>query len=233
MTFICISISCAPQSRMGMVLDKATGLQFGSVTDRSFLIDPNQLSDKRLKIRIRNTSGDRRIDLKNLTSDLQEAYGSIGYTIARGNEYGMLIDINLRYSGQTTKTLTSQYKFLGASAGGLAAAGQFGGGLETAAGIVTGAALGQVIGSHQQENTFIVIAQVSLALVDKKRGRSEGQIIFGKTGDSEKKKEQEFRSFKSKVKANIAVFAGGQNIRQSDVANEVIQRFRRILKDII
>ena len=50
-----------------MVLDKATGLQFGSVTDRSFLIDPNQLSDKRLKIRIRNTSGDRRIDLKNLT----------------------------------------------------------------------------------------------------------------------------------------------------------------------
>ena len=74
---------------------------------------------------------------------------------------------------------------------------------------------------------------ISLALVDKKRGRSEGQIVFGKTGDSEKKKEQEFRSFKSRAKANIAVFAGGQNIRQSDVANDVIQRYRRILKDII
>ena len=226
-------VSCAPQSRMGMVLDQKTGLQFGSITDKSFLIDPNQFSDKRIKLRIRNTSGDSSIDLRSLQNKLENAYQSLGYTISSGNEYGLLFDIDLRYSGQTTKSLKREFGFLGASVGGLGAYSRSRGGIETAAGVIAGAALGQIIGSYQRQNTFIVVAEVTIGLIDKNHGRSESKITFGKTGDSKSKKIKEFKGFKSMSKANVAVFAGGNNIAQRDISAQVIERFYRILRDII
>lgn len=55
--------SCAPPQRMGMVVDPATGLQYGSVIEKNIVVDSSQFENKRIKVRIRNTSGDAAFDM--------------------------------------------------------------------------------------------------------------------------------------------------------------------------
>ncbi len=60
---IALISACAPQSRMGMVVDSETGLQIGSAIEKNIVIDSSQFTDRRMKLRIRNSSGDPAYDL--------------------------------------------------------------------------------------------------------------------------------------------------------------------------
>ncbi|MDG2286165.1 MAG: hypothetical protein P8N43_11635 [Alphaproteobacteria bacterium] len=95
--------SCAPQSRMGMVVDKRTGTQIGSVVERSFVVDAAQFRDPRLKLRIRNTSGDSLFNLRDMSSFLVNSYQKNGYQPEENGEYGLLVDVNVVYSGQVVR----------------------------------------------------------------------------------------------------------------------------------
>lgn len=226
--------ACAPKSRMGMVVDPETGLQFGSVISRSFVTDPSQFRDPRLKLRIRNTSGDPVYSLKSFRTQLENAYIETGYERASGDNFGLLLDVNVRYSGQMTQDLSSEFGFLGATAGTLGSyAASRGGGIETATGLVAGATLGYVLGTYQREETYIVVAEVTVGVIDKNRGRKDNTITFGKSGDKKSRRVREFRNFRGKSSTQIAVFAGGRNITQADIARQVSQRFVRILEDVI
>ena len=61
-------------SRMGMVREPSTGLQYGSVIEKSLFVDPQQFRDKTIKVTTRNTSGDSAFDLGSFTNELQGAY---------------------------------------------------------------------------------------------------------------------------------------------------------------
>jgi hypothetical protein len=228
-----LAVGCAPKSRMGMVVDRHTGLQYGSAVERSFVLDPSQFADRRLKLRIRNTSGDPVFNLYAPQSALETAYQSNGYQLASGDDYGLLLDVDVRYSGQSTTNLSEEFTFLGGATGGLAAYAKTRGGIETVAGTMAGATLGHIMGSYQREETFVIVARVTLGLIDKDRGLTESKILFGKTQDRKSQKASEFRAFRDRVATHVAVFAGGTNISQSDISQSVKQRFQRILADII
>jgi hypothetical protein len=147
---------CAPQQRMGMVVDPETRLQYGSVVERNILIDSSQFKNKKLKLRIRNTSGDPAFDLYGFRSRLEQSYASKGYALTAGDDFGLLVDVNVVYSGQTRTDLRQEFGFLGAAAGGTAGAiAGTGGSAEAGAaiGIISGAALGTIIGSYVTEDT--------------------------------------------------------------------------------
>ena len=135
----------APPARFGMVKQPGTGLQFGSVVEKNLLTDAAFHTNKKIKIRTRNTSGNPAFDLGGFRSMLESSYRNKGYEPTTDDNFGILIDVNVMYSGQLQTNLAQEYGFLGAAAGGLAGASQ-GSAIGTAAGAVAGATLGSILG---------------------------------------------------------------------------------------
>jgi hypothetical protein len=138
---------------MGMVVDPATGLQYGSVIEKNLLVDASQFSDKSIKVNIRNTSGDPAFDLHGFRAALENAYRAKGYEPTRSAEFAILIDINVMYSGQISQNMTNEFGFLGAAGGGVAGAAIGGDTTGAVAGILSGLAIGVIVGSHVSEDT--------------------------------------------------------------------------------
>lgn len=230
---ILVLAACAPQSRMGMVVDRSTGLQFGSVVERNIVVDPSQFADRRIHLRIRNTSGDPAFDLGTFKSLLERSYAARGYQPTDGADFGILIDVNVVYSGQTSQNMSTEFAFLGAAGGAIVGArGRADAG--TAIGLLSGATLGSIVGSYVSEDTYIVIADVSLRVGESKEGSSK-TIVFdsSKRQDNDSAAAKAFRPFSKQIDTGIAVYAGGRSIPQSRISGEVRERFGRILRDII
>ena len=224
---------CAPRQRPGMVVDPVTGLQYGSVVERNLVIDASQFENPRLKLRIRNTSGDPAFDLAGFRDALESAYRAKGYEPVADDGFGVLLDVNVLYSGQTSENLSAEYGFLGAASGGV-------GGYYVdaepgiAAGGVAGATLGAIIGSYITEDTYIVVAEVTLAVPDGRSGSTEKKIHFGVDGQTDSDTRKSGRSrFDEQIRSGIAVYAGGSNTGQAEIAEGVRRRFGRILADVI
>lgn len=225
-------LGCAQKSRLGMVKDPDTGLQYGSIVEKNIFMDSGQFQEPRLKLKIRNTSGDTAFSLYDFTNLIENSYSKKGYLITTKDDYNILIDLNILYSGQITEDMTAEYAFLGASAGGIAGyrsnteAG-------TAAGIVSGFVLGAITGSHIQNNTYIIISEVNIGIIDLEREKSTNTIVFSSSHKESTENESSFRRFRQKLSTKIATYAGGTNIHQSEIVNEVQKRMAWIVADII
>ena len=224
--------SCAPRQRLGMVTDPATGLQYGSTVSRNILVDASQFVNRKIKIRIRNTSGDPAFNLHQFRASLERAYAEKGYEPSQQDGFGILLDVNVIYSGQASRNKAQELGLLGASAGGIVGTAK-GGGIGAAAGIVTGATLGTVIGSYVTEDTYIVIARVNLAIMKLEPKDDGTTIVFSSSQKKEHRKRKAVRAFQQRLRNQIAVYAGGENTPQATIAGNVRQRFIRILSDII
>ena len=225
--------ACAPRQHGGMVVDPESGLQYGAVIERNLMVDASQFADRRLKLRLRNSSGDVVFDLAGLRQALEGAYHAKGYAPGSDDAFGLLLDVNLLYSGQTSETLATQYGFLGAAAGGIG--GRYSGiDSGTTTGTVAGAALGAVLGSYVSDDTYIVVAEVTLAVPDERSGQSERVIQFGVDDDAESRSENTGRRrFDETLGTRIAVYAGGRNTAQAEIVAEVRRRLAHILADVI
>jgi hypothetical protein len=230
--------ACKPQSRMGMVVDPETGLQYGSMVSASLTMDPSLLKDQRLKIKLRNTSGDPAFNLDEFRSKLEQAYADQGYEIVKQGEFGVLLDVNVVYSAQATKSMALEYGILGA--GGGAAAGYYSHdhGAEqlsqTGMGMVSGAGIGAILGSYVRDETFAVIAQISVAIPRSKKEAPKSTIVFSESRKRRKEKMRRvFRQYRHKYDITAASYAGGTNIDQADIAQQVRERFCRIIANIM
>lgn len=229
---IVIIAGCKAPQRMGMVEDPQTGLQWGSLVEKNILIDSSQLTNKKIKLRIRNTSGDPAFDLHYLSDKLKQSYAQKGFIPTDSDNFGLLVDVNVMYSGQISRSLAGQFAFLGGSLGGVAGyrsdakAG-------TALGIVSGVALGAIIGSYITDDTYIVITHLSIAVPDQEIGNQKTTIVFGDTLKREREDRSGFKVFKQRLGSHVAVYAGGRNTTQAEIRSGVRDRFERILVDII
>lgn len=231
--------ACASPSRMGMVQQEGTGLQFGSAIARNFVTDASFYPNKKIKIRTRNTSGDTAFDLGGFAASLRAAFAAKGYQPTQDDDFGLLVDVNVMRSGQIQRNMSSEFGFLGGAAGGLTgAAASRGGSIETTAGTIAGATLGSIIGSYVTDDTYIIIAQVTFGEV-KDVKKSKRRITFSRSAktryEDEDKDDQtrRKRGFRNSWVNRVAVFAGGRNVPQSRVAGEVRERMIRIVSDII
>ena len=225
--------ACAPTQRMGMVSDPATGLQYGSVIQKNIFVDPAQFENRNIKLRIRNTSGDPAFNLHSFRSTIENAYRSKGYVVTSSNNYGMLVDVNVTYSGQVSRNMSKEFGFLGAAGGGLLGASGRGGGVAVAGGVVAGATLGAIVGSYNTEDTYIIVAQVNLGVTDAKRGKKTTSITFGESKSSKKEEDSGFKPFRQRISTGISVFAGGRNVPQRNIVDGVRRRISRIISDVI
>jgi len=234
---------CASQvpTRLGMVKDPATGLQFGSVVDNTIITDASFHKNRKIKVRVRNTSGDTAFDLRDLAGRLGAALAANGYEPTADDDFGLLVDLNVVYSGQVQSSLATEYALLGAAGGGVTGAAAGGGRVGTAAGVLAGATFGHIVGSYATEDTYIIVAEVTFAIVKEPLTRPSKTIVFSRSptpgeDEDERRRKEEERSIRGLGKtftSNVSVFAGGTNTPQSRIAEEVRQRLIRIVGDII
>ncbi|MFH2061057.1 MAG: complement resistance protein TraT [Pseudomonadota bacterium] len=231
--FICILLfGCASKQRFGMVEDPETGLLYGSIVERNIFIDSSQLENKRIKVSIRNTSGDKAFDLNSFLGVLENAYAAKGYMPTKSDDFGIRLDVNVLYSGQIRTDMKNEFSFLGASAGGIAGyrsdtkAG-------TAIGILSGVALGAIIGSYVTDDTYIVISEINIGLIKPESGESKTTIIFSSSNRDERREQTGFKHFHKRLSTRVAAYAGGRSVKQSQIADGVRQRLSLILSDII
>ena len=227
------------KNKYRLVEDEATGYSYGATKSGEFIADPAMFRNKKLKLRIRNTTGDPALDMYSFRQQLENAYAGVGYDITSGDDFGILLDVNVKYFGQVTEMLPAEYTFLGAAAGGVAgsAAGiQHGRAADTitgmAAGTVIGAALTEIIRNYATEETFIIISSVTMATVMPDVVEDERTISFI-TGKKIREKKTNFKGFRSRNTINLGVYAGGRMAGKGDIIEEVRRRHLRILKDII
>ncbi len=170
---------------------------------------------------------------------MENSYESVGYEVTESDDFGILLDINVRYFGQATAMLPSEYTFLASAAGGLiggATGMQNGRPADTmvgiAAGSVIGAAIGEIIRNYATDETFAIVTSVTLATVMPEQIEDERTISFV-TGKKIREKKTNFRGFRSRDTVELAVYAGGRMADKDDVIDEVRARHLRILKNII
>lgn len=220
------------QQRFNMVEQPGTGLAYGSVIEKAMFVDADQFENHRIKVTTRNTSGDLAFDLGSLTGQLEQAYAAKGYEPAT-SDHGIRLDVNVLYSGHIQRDMAAQYGFLGGAAGGIAGyrssatAG-------TAIGILAGATIGSILGSTQTDDTYIVIAEVTLGVADPRSVTGATKtVIFDSSPDLQPERSGGVRQYRSTDRTRIAVYGGGRNTAQSAVAGEVKQRLIRITADVI
>jgi hypothetical protein len=226
-----------PTTRMGMVKDPKTGLMFGSVIENSLVTDSSFYKNNKLKVRVRNTSGDVNFGLRQFEGKLRQAYAGAGYEPTTASDFGLLIDVNVMYSGQAQSNLASEYGFIGAAAGGIAGyRSQANAG--TAIGVVAGATLGSILGSFITDDTYIIVARISFGVI-KESVESKKRVTFSQSAklknleDPDEDDKVIKRGFKKQYSTQVAVFAGGRNVTPDEIAAQVRERMIRIFSEFI
>ena len=229
---VCLAAyGCSSPSRLGMVKDPQTGLEFGSVVENTLFVDAAQFKNRKIKVSTRNTSGDAALSMGEFADSLRSSYAGKGYQPTDDDDFGIRVDLNVLRSSQIQENYAIEYGFLGAAAGGIAGyrsnarAG-------TAIGIASGATLGSILGSYDTRDTYIVIAEVAIGIMDQRAGITERTVTFSRSPRLEER-ERDVRPFREVARTRIAVFAGGRNATQADISGEVRRRLARIVGDII
>lgn len=228
-----------PQNPYQLVEDKKTGYSYGAVKSGEFVADPAMFRNAKLKLRIRNTTGDPALDIYDFRQQLEQAYTDIGYEVTDGDDFGILLDVNVRYFGQVTDMLPREFSFLTTAVGGVAGGAtgiQNGRPADTltgiAAGSVVGAAIGEIIRHYATTETFCIISSVTLGTVMPEYVEDQSTLTFV-TGKKIREKKTNFKGFRSRSVVNLGVYAGGRMAGKGDIIDEVRSRYLRILKDII
>jgi Enterobacterial TraT complement resistance protein len=222
---------CASPSRLGMVKDPETGLQFGSVVENNLFVDAAQFKNRKIKVSTRNTSGDTAVSMSEFAESLRSSYSGKGYQPTDSDDFGIRVDLNVLRSSQVQENYALEYAFLGAAGGGIvgyrsnARAG-------TAIGTVAGATLGAILGSYDTRDTYIVIAEVAVGVMDQRTGTTERTVTFSRSPRQEER-DTGIRPFREVARTRIAVFAGGRSVNQAEISSAVRQRLARIVGDII
>lgn len=226
---------CADVPRMGMVRDAQTGLQFGSQIERNLFMDSSQFKNRAIKVTTRNVSGDQAYQLSTFNNDLNNAFSSKGYVPTTADSFGIKLDLNVLYSGHVQQNMASQFAFLGGAAGGIAgyrSDAQAG----TATGILVGATLGSILGSYVTDDTYIIVAEVSFGVTDSigDAQLDKKTITFGSSPKlQEESIPRNFKPFREVLRTKIAVFAGGRNVSQQQIVEQVKRRLISIVSDAI
>jgi hypothetical protein len=228
-----VLVACqSNQSRLNMVTAPGTGLQYGSAIEKSIFVDADQFENNAIKVSIRNTSGDPAFDVHGFRSNLERSYADKGFKPTR-SDFGIKLDLNVVYSGHIREDMSAQYGFLGAAAGGIAGyrsstrAG-------TATGVLAGATIGAIIGGTQTRDTYITISEVAIGFAESKGvGQTSKSVTFGSSPKLQEERKSGFKPFRGVLRTRVAVYGGGRNVSQQQIAEEVKRRLIRIVADMI
>lgn len=222
-----------------MVVDAKTDRMYGMRADGSVFADATMFPNRRLKLSLRNLSGDQVWDLDGTREQLLKGYVAKGYERSDGNDFGIKIDLNVVRSQQFDRDLTAQFGFLGATAGSIAGAGA-GAAIAGANGILPGAGIGMATGAtlgtlasyFTVDSIYVVITEATFA-VRRNSTKPRRVVTFDGSPRVEDWEESGYGTFHRVHRVTIANYGGGRSVGQLDIAEDIRQRQIRSLISLI
>jgi len=231
--------ACRRENRGDMVVDGRTNRMYGMRSDKTLFTDPALFPNRRLKLTLRNMSGDSAWDLDATREKLYQGYIAKGFERSERNDFGLKIDLNVIRSQQFDNDLMNQYGFLGAgmgaTAGGVAGAatgGASGAAIGSAGGLAVGAALGTLIGYFTTDSIYVVITEATFA-VRRNATKPRRVVTFDGSPRVEDWEENGYGSFHSVDRVLISNYGGGRNVSQTEIAADIRDRQLRSLISLI
>jgi hypothetical protein len=228
-------------NRLRMVPTGSDGVLIGSSIDRSWRVDASQFRNRSMKLRLRNTSGDAVFDPYGFRQSLAAAMEAKGYSVTDADDFGLMFDVNVIDSGRITEDRATQVALLGGAAGAaggyeLSRRGDLSGVGGTVLGGVAGATIGQILGSAMRNDTYIVVTQIFLGIMDREAQSTSRTIVFDRSRRPKEEEDEDdayYEPYRQALDARLAVYAGGSGVPQSRVVGPVRDRLLRILRDMV
>lgn len=229
---------CQRRNSGDMVVDSRTDRMYGMRSDGSVFTDAALYSNRRLKVSLRNLSGDPVWDLDGTRDKIVQGYAAKGYEHSDGNDFGIKVDLNVIRSQQFDNDLMAQYSILGAAAGSVAG-GAIGGavngiGISTggAIGMAAGVALGTLAGYFTADHIYVVVTEATFA-IRRNASKARRVVTFDGSPRVEEWEESGYGSFNRVHRVTIANYGGGRSVSQLDMAQDIRDRQVRSLISLI
>lgn len=215
------------------------GLQIGSVTSKNLFIDPSQFANRKVKLRLRNSSGDPSLDINKLKSVISNGLVSAGYEIV-DRDFGIVIDVNAYQLQAVATGNVRNNSGIGLVLGGVAGyeGGRRPGGITAGSGAILGAvagyALEEIIRAQGEYATYLALCDVNIGVVRKEFTKKDRFMIGGnKIEHKEKDEEDTFTNFALRDTLKVAVYAGDRSAPKQATIDALVDRLGRIVANLI
>ncbi|CAA7613457.1 conserved hypothetical protein [Candidatus Terasakiella magnetica] len=233
-----LAAGCQRRNQGDMVVDPNTNRMYGMRSDGvPVFTDPSLFPNRRLKLSVRNMSGDAVWDLDSTRDRLYRVFLDKGYERSDGTDFGLKVDLNVVRSQQFDRSMLAEYTFLGGSGG--AVAGGLGGGLSgggpaagAGIGLATGAALGAIAGYFSVDSIYVVLTEATFG-VRRDSTRPRRVVTFEGSPRIEEWEERGYDAFRKTQRVLISNYGGGRDISQREIADDIRERQIRSLASFL
>ena len=231
------TISCSNTQNTGMY-DKNNKVSSGSAISKNVFTDISQFSDKIVKVKIRNTSGDFDIDKTKLKKNLKSGLEENGFKVNE-SQYDFVIDLNI-YSFQSVR----QGKKRPSSGVGLLLGGVLGSevgkrnnSISQGSGIILGAVAGatieNILKNSSDNNTYFLLADFNIGWINKNNDNDTISVGGLTVENNENKKNSNFKRMTNKGTVKIAVYGGSKVKSKQEVLKVLEDRLILIANNIL
>jgi hypothetical protein len=226
--------ACQRRNQGDMVVDPDTNRMYGMRSDGpAIFTDPTLFPNRRLKMTVRNMSGDTVWDLDSTRDRLYRVFLDKGYQKSDGEDFGLKIDLNVLRSQQFDRSMLSEYGFLGTLGGGVAggataAAIGANAGTGAAVGMAAGASLGAIAGHFTTDSIFVVVTEATFG-IRRDSTRPRRVVTFEGSPRVEEWEERGYDAFRKVHRVVFSNYGGGRNLAQKEIADDIRDRQIRSL----
>lgn len=215
------------------------GLQIGSATSKNLFIDSSQFANRKVKLRLRNSSGDPALDVVRLRGSIEAGLRAAGYEI-NDKDFGIVIDVNAFQMQTVSRANVRTNSGLGLLLGGVVGyeaakrPGGVGAGSGAILGAIAGATLEEVIRSQGDYATYLALCDVNIGVVRKEYTKKDRFVIGGnKIENKEPDEADTFTNFALRDTVRVAAYAGDRNAPNYQTIEMLLDRLGRVVANLI
>lgn len=213
--------------------------RIGSATSKNIFVDPGQFSNRVVKLRLRNSSGDPSIDLTRIRESVEAGLRTAGYRIS-DNKFGIVLDVNLYFMNSVAVGRQRASNEVGVLLGGVAGyelakrSGGMGAGSGAIIGAIAGSTLQDVLRTNNEYDSYIAVCDVNIGVIKQENKKKDFFIIGGSRVERDQEDDNgTFESFAMRETVKISVFAGDRRERKASVIDAIQDRLARVVSNLI
>lgn len=212
--------------------------KIGSASSKNFFLDSSQFANRTVKVRLRNSSGDPSINVAALRGAVESGLRAAGYQVGEQN-FGILLDINLYFMNSVAQGRARASNEVGMLLGGVAGyemakrPGGIGPGSGALLGAIAGATLQDVLRSHTEYDSYLVLSDVNIGVVKQDNRKKDFFTIGGNRIEQREEDNGTFESFAMRDSLKVAVYAGDRRERRVQVMDALQDRLARVLSNLL
>ena len=213
-------------------------IKIGSSISKNLFVDSTQFTNPKVKIRLRNSSGDESINISALQADIERSLVANGYEIDKANA-GIVLDINLFFFNTVKTARNTSSNGVSTLLGGVIGyelakgGGDISGGSGAIIGAITGATMADVLRAGGDSNSYLGICDVNIGILRSKSGDASTFSIGGNPIEhSKNKQDSSFESFERRDTVKVSVYASNNRKSKDELALLMQQRLAKIISNI-